>query len=165
VLDREAYDAFVASHTLPSSKPATVQSPAPLTEVSARLERDVRAALPAGSRTERQDAPDGQAGAAAIHAKLPDGTPVEIRRHTLQQPLTSQYDGDGPQRRTTRRDLPTGSVLVTIAHSGYGWGPDIPEGANVAFTVTARGEQTAWAVPLSVPLADVAKWAVAADRG
>jgi hypothetical protein len=165
VLEKKAYDAFIAAHTLPSDKPHNVQSPAPLTEYSAQLERDVRTALPVGSTTVRQDAPNGDATAAAIHAQLPDGTPVEIERGPLQQPISTQYGGDSPPRPTTRRDLSTGSVLVTIAHSGYGWGPDIPEGSNVAFTVTPSGEQTTWNAPLSVPLATVAAWAEAADHG
>lgn len=163
VLEKKAYDAFIAAHTLPSDKPHNVQSPAPLTEYSALLEGDVRAALPTGSTTVRQDAPDGDATAAAIHARLADNTPVQIERGPLQEPISTQYGGDSAARPTTRRDLPNGSVLVTIAHAGYGWGPDIPEGANVAFTVTPSGEQTTWSAPLSVPLSTVAGWAETAD--
>jgi hypothetical protein len=165
VLDVPAYNDFVASHVLPSPAPHTVRSPAPLTDTSARLEHDVRRALPTGSALVRQDAPNGLAGAAAIHARLGDGTPVEVELYPLQEPISTQFGGDGPQRPMTRRDLTTGSVLVTIAGAGYGWGPDIPEGANVAFTVTADGTQTTWSAPLSVPLATVAGWAEAADRG
>jgi hypothetical protein len=112
----------------------------------------------------RQDAPNGLAGAAAIHVRLADGTPVEVELYPLQGPMSTQFGGDGPQRPMTRRDLPTGSVLVTIAGAGYGWGPDIPGGANVAFTVTPGGVQISWSAPLSVPLETVASWAEAADR-
>lgn len=164
-LDKPAFDAFVAGHTLPSDKPNNVQSPAPLTELSERLESDVRFVMPKGTSTTRQDAPDGDPSAAAVHAQLADGTPVEIRRQQLWQPLSSQYDGDTPSRRTTRRALPSGSVLVTIAHTGYGWGPSIPEGANTALVITRSGTETTWNVPLSIPLSTVAEWAAAADNG
>jgi hypothetical protein len=164
VLDVPAYNDFVASHSLPSPAPHTVRSPAPLTEVSARLEKAVRAALPPSSTLTRQDAPNGLAGAAAIHARLEAGTPVEVELYPLQEPMSTQFGGEGPQRPMTRRDLDTGSVLITIAGAGYGWGPDIPEGANVAFTVTPDGKQTSWSAPLSVPLDTVASWAEAADR-
>ena len=112
-----------------------------------------------------QDAPNGLAGAAAIHARLADGTPVEVERMQLQEPISTQFGGEGPQRPMTRRDLQTGSVLVTIAGAGYGWGPDIPADANVALVVTPTGEYTYWAAPLSVPLDTVRSWAEAADRG
>jgi len=165
VLAKPAYDDFVASHVLPSPAPHTVRSPAPLTTASAHLEGDVSGALPPDASTVRQDAPNGLAGAAAIHARLADGTPVEVERMQLQEPISTQFGGEGPQAPMTRRDLPTGSVLVTIAGAGYGWGPDIPPDANIAFVVTANGEQTSWAAPLSVPLSRVASWAEAADRG
>ena len=165
VLDKDAYDAFAAAHSLPSPRPHTVKSPAPLTEYSARLQRDVRAALGGDAVAVRQDAPDGDAAAAAIHAVLPDGSPVEIRRAPLQAPITSQFGGDGPQYVPTRKDLASGSVLLTLAHAGYGWGPDIPEGANIAVVITVNGVETSWAAPVSVPLTTVAGWAEAADRG
>jgi hypothetical protein len=165
VLDKPVYDEFVASHVLPSAAPHTVRSPAPLTEASARLLRDVRTGLAADATTVRQDAPNGLAGAAAIHVRLADGTPVEVERMQLQWPMPTQFTGDGTERPMTRRDLASGSVLVTIAGAGYGWGPDIPQGANVAFVVTATGVYTYWAAPLSVPLETVAGWAEAADRG
>jgi hypothetical protein len=164
LLDMDAYDAFVASHTLPSPAPHTVRSPAPSTKISARLEQDARRALPTGSTMARQDAPNGLAGAAAVHARLADGTPVEVELYPLQQPISTQFGGDGPQRPMTRRDLATGSVLVTIAGALYGWGPDIPGDANVAFTITPDGKQTSWSAPVSVPLATVASWAEAADK-
>jgi hypothetical protein len=163
VLDKPAYDEFVTSHLLPSPAPHTVRSPAPLTDASARLLRDVLKGIAPDASTVRQDAPNGLAGAAAIHARLADGTPVEVERMQLQEPISTQFGGDGPQRPMTRRDLPTGSVLVTIAGAGYGWGPGIPEGANVALVVTPTGEYTSWAAPLTVPLQTVASWAEAAD--
>jgi hypothetical protein len=159
VLDKGAYDDFVATHTLPSDAPHNVQSPAPLTAYSARLEDDVRKGLPMGSALARQDAVDGQPGTAAIHALLVDGTPVEVARIPLQQPITSMYGGDAGPAITVRRDLPNGSVLLTIEHSGYGWGPGIPEGANTAIVITRNGEETTWNAPVAVPLDTVARWA------
>jgi hypothetical protein len=159
VLDKAAYDDFVASHTLPSSKPHTVQSPAPLTDYSARLENDVRNALSTGPALVRQEAPDGQQGTAAIHALLVDGTPVEVSRMPLQQPISTMYGGDAGPVITVRRDLPNGSVLLTIEHSGYGWGPGIPEGANTAIVITRGGEETTWNAPVAIPLDTVARWA------
>jgi hypothetical protein len=159
VLDKGAYDDFVATHTLPSDAPHNVQSPAPLTAYSARLEDDVRKGLPMGSALARQDAVDGQPGTAAIHALLVDGTPVEVARIPLQQPISSMYGGDAGPAITVRRDLPNGSVLLTIEHSGYGWGPGIPEGANTAIVITRDGEETTWNAPVAVPLDTVARWA------
>jgi hypothetical protein len=159
VLDKAAYDDFVASHSLPSSKPHTVRSPAPLTDYSARLENDVRKALSTGPALVRQEAPDGQQGTAAIHARLVDGTPVEVSRVPLQQPISSMYGGDAGPAITVRRDLPNGSVLLTIEHSGYGWGPGIPEGANTAIVITRGGEETTWNAPVAIPLDTVARWA------
>jgi hypothetical protein len=164
VLDKGAYDAFVAAHTLPSSAPHDVQSPAPLTDYSARLASDVGSALPAGSTLVRQDAPDGLAGSAAVQARLADGTPVNVQRIPLQQPITSSFGGDGAPS-AARRDLASGSVLLTIAHGGYGWGPDIPQGANIAIVVAVDGTETSWSAPVSVPLPTVAQWAEVADRG
>ena len=164
VLDKPAYDEFVRSHLLPSPAPHTVRSPAPLTEASARLLRDVLKGIAPGASTVRQDAPNGLAGAAAIHARLTDGTPVEVERMQLQWPMSTQINGDGPQQPTVRKDLANGSVLVTIAGAGYGWGPDIPEGANVAIVVTPTGESTYWAAPLTVSLQTIASWAEAAAR-
>jgi hypothetical protein len=164
VLDRPADDEFVATHTLPSSAPHDVQSPAPLTDYSARLEADVRRALPAGSSLVRQDAPNGLGGSAAIHARLVDGTPVTVERIPLQQPISSSFGGDGAPP-VVRRDLASGSVLLTIAHGGYGWGPDIPEGANIAIVVAVDGTETSWSVPVAIPLDTVARWAQLVDAG
>jgi hypothetical protein len=165
ILDKHAYDEFVASHTMPSSRPHTVQSPAPPTEYSARLQRDVVAALGSSAGAVRQDAPDGDGAAAAIHAKLPDGTPVEIRREPLQAPISDQFGGDGPQYIPTRRSLPTGSVLLSIAHSGYGWQDGWQEGAAVAITITPDGTETSWFAPLTIPLSTVIRWAEESDKG
>jgi hypothetical protein len=165
VLDKPAYDDFVMTHILPSPAPHTVRSPAPLTEASGRLLRDVEQGLPADATTVRQDAPNGLAGAGAIHVRLADGTPVEVERMQLQEPISTQFGGDGPQKPMTRHDLPTGSVIVTIAGALYGWGPGIAGGANIALVVTPTGQYTYWAAPVSVPLTTVAGWAEAADRG
>ncbi|MCW2572639.1 MAG: hypothetical protein JWO88_2697 [Frankiales bacterium] len=153
VLVTKGYDAFVASHRLPSPAPHDVQSPGPLTEYSAQLEREVQAALPAGATTVRADAVDGRAGTAAVHAKLADGTQVEVQRIPLQQPIPDRYNGQ-EQASMSRRDLATGSVLVTITGAGY-----------FAFTVTPGGVQTSWYAPESVPLTTLAAWAEAADHG
>jgi hypothetical protein len=166
MLDKDEYDAFVSSHTLPSPAPHGVQSPAPLTERSARLAADAERVLPAGSTIVRQDAPDGLATAAALHVHLADGTPLEVRREPLQQPISSFMFGDGqPHAVITRRDLATGSVLVSIAHTGYGWGPGIDEGANTAVVISAAGLETTWNGPMSIPLDTIAQWAAAADNG
>jgi hypothetical protein len=167
--------AFGSSHTEPSSKPATVSSPAPLTDYSERLEDDARAVLPAGSTMERQDAPNGRLGDAAVHAHLADGTPVEIARVHLQGPVT--FDGapeanvDSSRPGAPEHDITgTTSAYVAFAEVGYGWPEECfakvcqprREGARSVIVVNAAGEMTSWHTPISVPLQTVIDWAVAA---
>lgn len=164
-----AYRRFVADHTTPSPAPHTVTSPARLTAVSARLLADVRGALPSETELLRQDAPDGEAGAAAVHATMPDGTPVEVQQRPLGAPIDYEtwWRGatEGPWRGATQgpRLLATGSAYVAAAQVGYGWAGRAPDGARAVLMVTPSGEVTTWYAPLSVPLREVIFWATYAD--
>lgn len=165
LLSDEQFARFAESHTTPSPRPNPVQSPAPLTDYSARLLVDVEAALPAGSSAERQDALNGDPATAGIHAALPDGTRVEVDREPLQTPVPvdSWYAGSGAGTPQVD-DVPgSDSALVSLPEVGYGWGPGIPDGARLVAVVRRDGEVTRWYAPLSVPLETVQQWALAAE--
>ncbi len=171
LLTAEQYREFERTHTLPSAKPATVSSPAPLTAYSAQLEAAVKAALPTGSSTQRQDAPNGKLGDAAVHAVLVDRTPVEIERVHLQHPITFDFPGHVIKGAVAPVDIAgTTSAYVALEEVGYGWGEDCvaktctprPANARAVTVVDRNGEATTWHAPLSVPLQTVVDWALAA---
>ncbi len=164
LLDDLELEQFAATHTTPSPRPNPVQSPAPLTDYSARLLADVEGALPEGATTQRQDALNGDPSTAGIHVRLADGTPVEVTREPLQQPISYQsYFSDGTGRAAPDvTDIPdSASALVAADRVGYGWGPDIPADARAVTVIRADGEMTRWFAPLTVPLETVKAWALA----
>lgn len=166
LLTEQEFERFTATHAAPSPRPNPVQSPAPLTDYSARLLADVEAALPAGATTERQDALNGDPATAGIHIRLADGTPVEVDRQPLQGPVAYPLYFGGAQRPVPEPAAVPGSdsAVLAVENVGYGWGPTIADGARSVTVVRRDGEATRWYAPLSVPLETLTRWSLAAEE-
>lgn len=160
---------FYATHTRPSPGPgqSVVESPAPLGPQSEALLADVEAAaLPPGTELRREDAVGGQPDASAVHAALPDGTPVEVNRTWAQGPMAYVW-ADGYDHSDARvEDVPgTTTAAVAYAEFGYGFGPAYRnDTSHGVITVSRGGEWTTWAAPSVVPLEDLRRWALAAAQ-
>lgn len=168
LLTGEQWDAFMATHTVPeSSGQSRVPSPAPLGQPSEQLLADVAPVLPPGTQTTREDSVGGNPDEAAVHVRLADGTPVEVLREQAIGPTAyDRWGGDVPPVPGTElADVPgTTAALLVVPEIGYGWGPEIPDGARIAVVVTRSGLTTRWLAPLSVPMETVRAWALAAAQ-
>lgn len=159
VMTHERYLAFVATHQVdhPSSPPTEVPSPAPLTPASAALDARARGVLPAGSTLDRDDAPGGEPGVAAVHVTLPDGTPLEVQQRQLAEPQDETW-GD-PVLQVPGSDDLYGSTTSSVGFSF----PGEPDGVNAVHVVDRRGRMTTWYSPRSVPLQTLTDWVLAAS--
>lgn len=166
------YDAYRASHTHPSPAPgqSVVHSPAPLSSQSAQLLEDVTAAtLPSSASLRREDSVGGQPNVAAVHVRLADGTPIEIQRAQAQEPFAYAMTGiDGSSTMTAPGahvvDVPgTSSAAGVIPDASYGFAGRTDRTEEVV-VVTRGGVVTTWWAPVTVPLADLQQWAIAAAQ-
>jgi len=165
---------FSRTHTHPSPGPgqSVVSSPAPLAEQSADLLADVEAAaLPTSATLRREDSVGGQPGAAAVHVRLEDGTPVEVLRQQLQEPFAFDAvngpgrDGNGENRDATVVDVP-GTTSAASLYPNYGFGFPGESGAESrgVIVVSRGGVMTTWVAPQRVSLDTLRGWAIAAAQ-
>lgn len=171
LLTSAQWSTYSLSHTGPSPGPgqSTVASPAPLAEQSAGLLAEVQAAgLPAGAVLRREDSVGGQPGSAAVHVMLADGTPLEVLRSTLPEPIDVESfsgDGEGQNQDATVVDITgTSSAAAVFPTLGYGFADETGSGAHGVIVVTRGGVATTWAAPSRVPLGDLQRWAIAAAQ-
>jgi hypothetical protein len=179
LLTDSEYRSFYTSHTqapYPSPGPGQgrVPSPAPLTSRSELLLQDVQAGqLPAGTDYRREDSPGGDPDETAVHVKLPDGTPIEVFRRSLDGPFAfHQNAGDGVNADATEEQVPgTSSGAALYPDFGYGFGPNwssdvhgVQVGAHGVVVVSRGGVATTWAAPSTVPLTTLRAWAYAAAQ-
>lgn len=163
---------FASVHVTPSPccGQSVVPSHAPLTARTLDLVADGRAGLPPGADVVGEQDPGGQPAVEALHVHLADGTPVEVERAQLQVPLAAaELENRGSTVPSlTVRDVPGSSAaLLSMADYGYGYGFQDWQGdpgAQLAMTVTAGGVTTRWASPVTLPLATLQGWAVAAEQ-
>lgn len=163
LLSGAEYDRFAGGHTVvdhPTGQ-SRVPSPAPLASPSKALLADLRDALPTGATTRREDAPGGDPDATAVHVRLADGTPVEVERTQLWQPLAyDRLGGDTPVAGSSVEDVPgTTTALLLQPDAGYGF-PGRSDGAHAVAVVTRSGGWTYLVAPETVPLATVRGWAL-----
>lgn len=166
VLTHQQYTAYGQVHTHPSPGPgqSVVASPAPLGQQSAELLAAVQAAtLPPGTDLRREDSVGGQPGSAAVHGKLPDGTPFEVVAQALQEPYDYQSrNGEQLNPDASVENVPgTTSVLVLYPTAGYGFSGYDANTARAVAVVTRGGYETTWVAPPTVSLADLRAWALA----
>lgn len=167
LLTSEAVDSFWAAHTRPSPGPgqSTVASPAPLGPLSEELAGEVSTAgLPVGTSIVREDSEGGQPGATALHAKLPDGRPLEILRITAQGPWDYRTGSAQVDREITVVDVPgtTSAAVLYAAGAGYVMRE---VSRTIAVQIVSRdGVQTTWIAPESVSMDTLRGWAFSAAQ-
>lgn len=158
LLTHEQYLAFSSTHQVerPTSPPGQVASPAPLTPVTATLAARAQVALPPGTAVDRDDAPGGEAGVAALHVTLPDGSPLEVQQRQLTEP-------EDVSEGLPVTEAPGSDVLYSSTTSSAGFGfPGQPDGVHAVYLVDRRGRLTTWYAPVTVPLTTLTDWALTA---
>lgn len=159
ILTHEQYLTFTSTHQVerPTAPPPQLASPAPLTPATAALEAQARAGLPAGSTLDRDDAPAGEPGVAALHVTLPDRTPLEVQQRQLTEP---QDQSNGP----AVMPVPGSTDLysTTTNSVGYSFPGQRRDGVHAVHVFDSHGRITAWYAPTTVPLTTLTSWALAA---
>jgi hypothetical protein len=157
VLSEPAYKHYQESH--PSATPAPASTDTAVSAAAVRLASQVSAVLPAGSRPYADARRDIDRGPAQWVRAVEDvnGQMVIINRSTLTGPRSAAELGLTGVSPTI---LPDGTAVWTVAEQvPSSDGPLVP--GHLVLTVSVGGQDTNWAAPDTVPVAQLQSWAAA----